>query len=71
MRHRTVHMHSVFYLITMLYSLTKAVHVSSNMLVAFSILPAKETESLIESWNCVTSGFFPQNIFKVLHSGEK
>lgn len=67
MRHREVQMHFLF-LVTVLNSLTRAVFISSNMLVAFFILPVKETEPLIESWN---TWLFRQNIFKVLHGGEK
>lgn len=64
MRHRKVHM----LLVTVLNSLTRAVLILSDMLVAFSIPPAKETEPLIESWN---TWLFRQNIFKVVHGGEK
>jgi len=58
MRHRELHMHSVFTLLTVLNSSTRAIHISSNKLVAFSILPAKEGELLIESWNCTAPGIF-------------
>lgn len=38
---------TLFFMVTVLNSLTRAVLISSNMLVAFSVLPAKETEPLI------------------------
>lgn len=57
MRHREFTC-SLFFLVTALNSLISAALISSNMLVAYSILPAKETEPLIESWNCATPVFF-------------